>query len=183
MRARPRPSVVVVAAVAAICLGRPASAQRAEEYQVKAAFLQSFARFVEWPAPLLASEFRICILGDDPFGHWIDDATAGARAKDRPVVVRRVRQVAEVTGCQTVFISASEASRVRELLERLDRVPVLTVSDLPRFAEQGGMLGFAVVSGRVRFVANPAAALAAGLQLTSELLRVADRVVGRAPIR
>jgi hypothetical protein len=171
-------AVVAIAVAAALC---PASAlaQRVSEYQVKAAFLQSFAKFVEWPAATVRGEFHLCILGDDPFGHFIDEATAGARVKDKPIVVRRIRQVDEAAACQTLFISPSESARVRLLLDGLGSAPVLTVSDLPDFADRGGMIGFRIVDGRVRFSANPAVARSAGLQLTSELLRVAASVVGR----
>jgi hypothetical protein len=175
---RRRHVVVGVAVLTAVCLAR-VEAQRVAEYRVKAAFLQNFARFVEWPPAPPGSEFHLCVLGDDPFGHWIDEATAGERVKDRPVVVRRIRRIDEAT-CQTLFISPSESTRVRALLDGLGTAPVLTVSDLPQFADRGGMIGFTTVDGRVRFVANPAVARSAGLQLTSELLRVAASVVGRS---
>lgn len=157
-----------------------AHAQRVSEYQVKAAFLQNFAKFVEWPATVEGGEFHLCILGDDPFGHWIDEATSGTRVKNRPVVVRRIRQVEEAAGCQTVFISASENTRVRVVLDGLRPAAVLTVSDVPQFVDRGGMIGFTTTAGRIRFIANPAVARAAGLQLASELLRVAASVVGQA---
>jgi hypothetical protein len=176
---RRRPVVVGVAVLTAVCLAR-VEAQRVAEYQVKAAFLQNFARFVEWPPAPAGGEFHLCVLGDDPFGHWIDEATAGGRVKDRPVVVRRIRRIDEAATCQTLFISPSESTRMRALLDGLGTAPVLTVSDLPQFADRGGMIGFTTVDGRVRFVANPAVARSAGLQLTSELLRVAASVVGRS---
>jgi hypothetical protein len=135
---------------------------------------------VEWPSSTPGREFHLCILGDDPFGHWIDEATAGTRVKDRPVVVRRIRQVDEAATCQTLFISVSERTRVQVLLDGLGTAPVLTVSDLPQFADHGGMIGFRTEDGRVRFIANPSVARSAGLQLTSELLRVAASVVGRS---
>lgn len=175
-----RRRLALLAAMAVIALALPVQAQRLAEYQVKAAFLQGFAKFVEWPSTAAGADFAVCILGDDPFGQWIDDATAGTRVRDRAVVVRRIRQVGEAAACQTLFIGASEEPRLRLVLDGVRGLPVLTVSDLPQFAQQGGMLAFTTVGGRVRFVANPGVARAAGLQLASELLRVAADVVGRA---
>jgi hypothetical protein len=172
-------AAVAVALTAVLCPAQ-ALAQRVSEYQVKAAFLQNFAKFVEWPASPATREFHLCILGDNPFGHWIDDATAGTRVREKPIVARRIRQIDEAATCHTLFISASESSRVQVLLSDLGTAPVLTVSDVPDFADRGGMIGFITVDGRVRFTANPAVARSAGLQLTSELLRVAANVVGRA---
>lgn len=158
-------------------------AQRLDEYQVKAAFLHNFAKFVEWPASAPGPTFELCVLGDDPFGRWLDEATAGARVKDRPIAVRRMQRLDDTAGCRTLFISGSEAARVQLILDGLRAAPVLTVSDLPQFAQRGGMIGFTTVGGRVRFVANPGTARASGLHLTSELLRVAAGVVGGTPAK
>lgn len=181
-RRRGRFAIVAAMAMAWTCASQ---AQRAAEYQVKAAFLQNFARFVEWPdaAGPTAAEFAICILGDDPFGRWIDEAVTGARIKERTVVVRRIRETGEAAGCQVVFISASETKRVRALIAGLRGSPVLTVSDIAQFANQGGIIGFITVAGRIRFVANPAVARSEGLRLTSELLTVAAEIVGPAAPR
>lgn len=179
LRMTGRGRAFAVAITAALSWASSVQAQRVSEYQVKAAFLQNFSRFVEWPASSPAAAFTICILGDDPFGAWLDEATGGTRIKEKPLRLRRIRQVDEAAGCQTLFISASEAARMRALLDGLQDAPTLTVSDVPQFAQQGGMIGFTTAGGRVRFVANPAVARAAGLQLTAELLRVAAEVVGR----
>ena len=44
------------------------------EYQLKAAFVYNFAKFVDWPPKVYSgpqSPFSICILGTDPFGSVI----------------------------------------------------------------------------------------------------------------
>jgi hypothetical protein len=176
---RRRIGTLAVVAIVVVVWALSARAQRVSEYQVKAAFLYSFAKFVEWPDQTSATEFELCILGDDPFGPLID-AVAAARLKDKPLVVRRIRRIEEADGCHTLFVGDSEAGRAQALVEALRTTPVLTVSDIPQFAQQGGMIGFTIVAGRVRFVANPAAARSAGLHLTSDLLRVAVAIVGHS---
>lgn len=159
-------------------------AQRPPEYQVKAAYLYGFGRFVEWPAsaPADAGEtFVFCVLGQDPFGQWLDEVVAGAVIKDKPVSVRRIAQPEESGSCHTMFISASEGGRLERILQTLERRPVLTVSDAPEFAQHGGMIGFTLDGNRVRFAVNLTAAQDAGLQLNSELLRVAATVLTSRP--
>lgn len=155
-------------------------AQKSPEYQVKAAYLYGFGRFVEWPptAPAAAGKaFVVCVLGDDPFGRWLDEVAAGAVMKDKPVSVRRISQLEESAACHTLFISLSEEIRLGRILETLDNRPVLTVSDAPQFAQHGGMIGFTLDGNRVRFTVNLAATQDAGLQLNSELLRVAATIL------
>jgi hypothetical protein len=165
---------------AAVGLSVPVAAQRPREYQVKAAYLYGFGRFVEWPtgAPVAADgAFVLCVLGEDPFGRLLDEAADGAVMKNQPVSVRRIERAEDGSACDTLFVSASEQPRLARILSVLERRPVLTVGDSPEFARQGGMIGFSTEGSRVRFTVNLAAAQDAGLMLQSELLRVAAGVL------
>jgi hypothetical protein len=158
--------------------------QGPSEYQVKAAYLYGFGRFVEWPASAPAASgtaFVLCVLGADPFGRVIDEVAANAVMKEKPVRIHRISQLDESESCHTLFISSSEDVRLARLLEGLSHRAILTVSDAPQFAQRGGMIGFAVESNRVRFTVNLGAAKDAGLTLNSELLRVAATVLRTRP--
>lgn len=175
-----RRRAIAVAAAAALWAAAPVVAQRPREYQVKAAYLYGFGRFVEWPAdaaPPTGGAFVLCVLGEDPFGPLLDQAAEGGVVKNLPVSVRRIGRPEDAAGCATVFVSASEQSRLSRILAVLERRPVLTVGDSPEFAQRGGMIGFTVDGGRVRFAVNLMAAREAGLMLQSELIRVAAAVV------
>ncbi len=85
------------------------------EYQLKAAFVYNFAKFVDWPPKVYSapqSPFSICIVGTDPFGSVIDDTLRGKTVGDHPVVVRRDKEASEARHCQIVFVSASEKHRL-----------------------------------------------------------------------
>src|SRR5437867_3549846 len=72
------------------------------EYQIKAAFLYNFARFVEWPRstfPDSASPVVLGILGEDPFGDEIDQLVWGKTVDGRPLTVRRLQDVAQSNTC------------------------------------------------------------------------------------
>jgi hypothetical protein len=172
--------VTGVAAAAALWLAVPAVAQRPREYQVKAAYLYGFGRFVEWPAaaPVAGDgAFVLCVLGEDPFGRLLDQAAEGGVMKKQPVSVRRIARPEDGAGCDTLFVSASEQPRLLRIFAVLDHRPVLTVGDSPEFAQRGGMIGFSMEGSRVRFTVNLVAAQDAGLMLQSELLRVSAMVL------
>ena len=174
---RLRGLIVAAVAVAAVA---SADAQRPGEYQVKAAYLYGFGRFVEWPADAPAASdggFVLCVLGDDPFGRLLDQAVDGGQLKNRPVSVRRIARAEDSAGCHTLFISTSEQPRLARSLSVLGRRSILTVGDSADFAQRGGMIGFSMEGSRVRFTVNLAAAQDAGLMLQSELLRVAAAVL------
>jgi hypothetical protein len=148
------------------------------EYQVKAAFLFNFAKFVEWRGEVAAGdeqELNICILGNDPFGGGMD-AFKGKSVKNRRLVVRKINGVEELEHCQILFISSSEKEHLSEILTAVARSPVLTVSDIKYFAQTGGVIGFVTVDEHIRFDINQATAERAGLQISSQLLKLARSV-------
>lgn len=153
-----------------------------KEYDVKAAFLYNFVTFTDWPEAAFAapdSPFVIGVLGVDPFGPNLDRLVEGEKVGNRPIVVRRFRRIDDARGSNLLFICASEGSRVGPLLRRLQGTHILTVGEVPGFAEQGGAIGF-VTAGNIRLEINSQVVKAAGVNLSSKIMRLA-RVVETGP--
>jgi YfiR/HmsC-like len=147
------------------------------EYEVKAAYLYDFGKFVAWPAKAASGdEFSICVLGEDPFGATFDATIAGEAINGKKVVVNRIAKPLEAMSCRILFISASQESQLKEILATLDNKSVLTVSDISQFTRRGGMIQFVIDANRVRFEVNVTTAERAGLTLSSQLLKVAINV-------
>lgn len=173
-------------ALVAVCVAAGfASAQnRMSEFDVKAAYLFNFGKFVRFTAPdagINRQNFDICIVGVDSFGHTLDELTVNEQLDGRPVRVLRLKTASEASGCGIAYISPSEGSRVRNDLEALRGQPVLTVSDADNFLQNGGMIQFMLQAKHVRFAVNLDAVKNARLSLSSELLRVALTVNGKPP--
>jgi len=177
-----RCTALAAAALAVLFSGLPrlqAQSPKPTEYQVKAVYLYNFGRFVEWPSKVAtpkAQAFAVCVLGRDPFGPALDAALAGEIIDRAPVVAKRIPRPEEAVNCRVLFISSSEDSQLREVLAALDKTSVLTVSDMPQFARRGGMVQFLLDGNRVRFEVNLAAAQRVGLNLSSDLLKLAAAV-------
>jgi hypothetical protein len=151
----------------------PAHAQESKEYELKAAFLFNFAQFVKWPPESFANSaapFCIGILGDDPFGAALDETVQGETIDNHRLTVVRSQRIEDLEACQMIFVSRSEEGHVGEVLSELDSKPILTVSDVESFAEDGGDIDFYLSDGKVRFEINPQAALRCGLKISSQLL-------------
>lgn len=160
----------------------PARPAPAAEYQLKAVFLFNFTQFVEWPRDAFSdgqAPLVIGILGTDPFGGYLDETVRGEKVHNRPLVVRRYGSVAEIESCHVLFISRSEAPRLQEILARLRGRSILTVGDAGDFAENGGMIGFVSAQNKIRLRINLDAVKAAGLTISSKLLRAADTISAR----
>jgi YfiR/HmsC-like len=151
----------------------------ATEYEVKAAYLLNFGKFIQWPstaATPVADKFSICVLGDDPFGQVLDSTVRDEKISGKPVSARRIARSQDATGCQVLFISRSQEKQVRRLLPALNKAGILTVSDMPGFLDHEGMIQFTLVGNRVRFEVNLDSVQSGGLTLSSELLKVASFV-------
>lgn len=161
--------------------GATASAQNATsaEYRVKAVFLFNFAQFVEWPARTFRdaqSPLVIGVLGDDPFGAFLDEAVAGEKIGDRPLLVRRYRRVEEIADCHILFISRSESGQLEKIIASLKGRSVLTVGDTDTFIRKGGLVRFVTENNKIRLRINVEAARASDLTISSKLLRPATIV-------
>jgi hypothetical protein len=147
----------------------------APEYQVKAAFIYHFAKFIEWPTEAMEKDgpFMVGVVGQDPFGNYLDEVVSGKRIRDRKIVVKRFSKIEEAVHSHILFISGSEGENLDRNLKQLGRSPILTVSDIDRFAGKGGMVQLEMDGNRVHFAVNLAAFDRAGLKPSSQLLKLA----------
>jgi hypothetical protein len=172
-----RPCLIVALALALI--GPAAEAQSvAGEYEVKAAYLLNFARFVEWRPEVLApgAPLQIGIVGTHAFGRALEHVLRGKSANGHPILLRQLQWQDQLATCHILFISASEESHLPAILVGLGRKNVLTVSDIDRFSLRGGMVEFRMVGNRVRFDINREPAKAGHITISSKLLSVARAV-------
>lgn len=147
---------------------------------VEAAYLYNFGKFVHWPPNPQRHRLNICILGSDPFGSTLDRILDNETINGLRLTATRLSDTASARSCAIVFLGDSEASHLEQDLFALTGLPVLTVSDTPGFLEHGGMVQFVVENDNVRFQVNLSAANRNGLVLSSQLLKVAAKVVGNA---
>ncbi|MBI4659408.1 MAG: YfiR family protein [Verrucomicrobia bacterium] len=161
-----------------VTLGQSRAAEQAQptEYQIKAAFLFNFAKFVEWPAtafPTETSPFCIGILGDDPFRKDLELTISGKKIGNRSLVIKRFPNARKIEFCHILFISPSENRELRQILDSLKGLATLTVGDkIEQFCEQGGMIDLIMAGNKVRFRINQHIAEKAGLKVSSRLLKL-----------
>jgi hypothetical protein len=179
----------VLARLAAVALGLallPAGSFAAsipnltQEYDLKAAFLFNFARFVDWPDESFASPaspITIGILGEDPFGKSLDEIVTGEEVRGHKLIVRRYESLEQIESCHILFVGNPLADRMEEVAAKLGKRSILTVGESKGFTEHAGMIGFETAHHRVRLRVNLAAARAARLTISSQLLRQA-KIVG-----
>lgn len=151
------------------------------EYQVKAAYLLNFLKFVEWPKggaqPVDANTpYTIGVLGHDPFGNVLDDTLRGKNLDGRPIRAVRCNNEDEAARCHLVFVSKDERRELRPVVEKLAAKNVLLVGEGGDFLRSGGAIRFVIADDRVRFEIDQGNAESAGVKISAKLLQLARRV-------
>jgi hypothetical protein len=161
----------------------PLAEPSVDEYQVKAAFLFNFAKFVEWPSEAFSdanAPLVITIFGDDPFNGSLE-AVKGKLVNNRKLAIRHVREIQDIGKSNVLFVSPSAKKDLVSILAALQGQSVLTVGEVGIFTQSGGIINFLKEDNKVRFEVNVSAADRAGLKISSRLLALAKIVKGPAP--
>jgi YfiR/HmsC-like len=166
---------IVISAMLPISQAAPA----AQEYQIKAVFLFNFVNFITWPDKSFKQDsepFRICILGDDPFGMVLDVTVEKHLVEGRALKIIRLKEIVAGRICQILFISELEPSRQKDILKiiRNLNLPILTVGDTDDFIQAGGMIKFFSRNNKIRLGINPDALEAVGLKANANLLNLSE---------
>jgi hypothetical protein len=147
-----------------------------DEYQVKAAFVYNFAKFVEWPAGTFqgpTEPIAICVLGQDPFGRSLEDTVAGRMVVGRTLVVRHISNVKQIVHCHILFIGSSENKLLLPALAGVKASGTLTIGESDAPGPDGTVIIFRLQNGKVRFDINVDAAESEKLRISSRLLSLA----------
>jgi hypothetical protein len=153
------------------------------EYQVKAAFLVNFPKYVDWPTNTFAgmnSPIVIAVLGESRVVEEIQKVIAGRTVNGRQIVLKRLASGAEPGACQILFISSAEQQLSPNLLVRLKDAGILTVGESDNFLEGGGIINLVRRDQKIALEVNLTAAATARINISSKLLGVASVVKGKS---
>lgn len=182
---------LTIGLIASLALGAQvwAAPLVSEEYQIKAAFMYNFIKFVEWPKERFSSDkdpIVIGVVGKDPFGETLDEVVQKP-VKNRSLTIKRFASASEdpepvhpqldaIRQCHVLFVSPSERKVSKRLMAAIGNSAILTVGDASGFLEEGGIINFSIEEKKIRFEIGLAKARSAKLDISSQLLRLAKRV-------
>lgn len=157
----------------------PQKREARDETEVKAVFLFNFAQFVEWPTEVLPatnSPIVIGILGEDPFGVYLEETIRGEVVNGHPLKIERYASAEEIQNCHILFINPGRTVKVEPVLTSLKGRNILTVSDAMNFARQGGMIRFVNEGKRIKLQVRLSAVRESGVSISSKLLSLSEIV-------
>ena len=175
------------------------------EYQVKAAFIYNFLKFVNWPeervtdgseekGPDSSETITIGIIGKDSFKNTFE-AVKKKPVKNKKIIIKRFGQYHRLIGdkaksdaniealrqCHLLFVCSSEKQNYKKIIELVRDHNVLTIGEIDGFLETGGIINFILEQKKLVFEVNLVAGKRAKLEISSKLLRIAKRVIKEQP--
>jgi len=148
-------------------------------YSVKAAFLRNFAHYVDWPDSAFsgdADQWRICVVGPDPFGEILDNTLQGRNENGRSFTVVRVSNIKEARNCHIAYVTYQDDELRRAVLAETRGKPILTAGDADTFLEEGGIIRFNV-RDRIGMSVNLDQARSVSLKIQTRMLEVSNDVL------
>jgi uncharacterized protein YfkK (UPF0435 family) len=167
----PRLVLLFVTIITCTALLPSVSAKNSTEYKVKAAFIYNFLKFTTWPESAASGSINICVMGDNPFGETLLPLEK-KKIKGRAIRVTNISNTSKINNCTVAFVSDSEEDRLDDIIKSVQKKPILTVSDISHFAQEGGVIGFYERDGKIKFAINTANASKSGLVLSAKLLEL-----------
>lgn len=147
------------------------------EYEVKAAYIFNFAKFVKWPDNSFSSKtspFILGIYGANPFGSVLNKTINKRTVNGRKWLIKYINKPEEIKNCHLLFITQIDKSELFKILDQTKNKPILTIGDnIEDFCLYGGILNFSQQYSKHRFEINKDFAIQSNLTISSKLLILA----------
>lgn len=172
--------LVAKAVLIALLGSNAASATPLTEVQsLTIAFLYNFMKLSEWPSDTRSTELTLCVTEGGEFGAELDSMN-GKPVQNRTLKVKRLVLGDNPTDCELLFLPGEEKPiRLHEWLKLIESKPVLSVSDTPHFLDEGGMISLVNEDNRLQFEVNLELVEKAGIEMSSQILKIARTVRGK----
>ncbi len=163
---------------AASVLAVPPLFSEIPEQRVKAAFIEKFTHFIDWPEDSLNpnGQFVIGVIGYSPVTPHLLEIVSRRRLRNRELVLRSVGNGPALAECQVLFIAPGESPGLADILARVRHRPVLTVADTPGFGERGVMINLFRSGNYVRFEINMDEVKKSPLKFSAKLLALSKNI-------
>jgi len=154
-----------------------AQAQQYTEYDLKAAYIYNFSKFIIWPKRAFENEnsdFQIVVYGSSPVTGVLYKALKGRKIMGRNISIKVIYNLRDLGNAQILFVSKDMQEHLKETINICENTTTLVIGDvLEGFCQAGGMINFTPKSSKYRFEINKQVAQKSQLKVSSKLLALA----------
>jgi hypothetical protein len=166
-----------ILAVVLLVTGFQASAQQ-EKFRVQAMFVYNFTRMAAWPQSYQSGDFVIGVYGNSPIHKEFVDLASVRQVGSQKIEVKQFNSVDEIGKCHIIFVASNQARNIPEITQKLksNNISALVISEARNSLADGAAVNFIMENDRPRYELNESNARSMGLNLGSEMTRLATAV-------
>ena len=169
---------ILVALSWGLFVGNSLAKNGVKESELKSVFIINILNYVQWPKSKLSNPQQICIYAINPFEKYLEKfAQLSTSKRKKAVNILYPKKLKELSNCHIIFISRSSINELESILKLAEKNSILTISDIPDFAEKKGMVEFVSKEDLIKLHINFSSTKAAGLEMSYLLLDLAEKVI------
>jgi hypothetical protein len=145
----------------------------AKKYTTHSQLLYKYTSYVTWPKLVVEGDIKnidLCIIGDDTLQRIDDLASRALQNKEVKINIRRNAESGDLTSCNIAYISISKQDDYQNYIAKMAGFPILTVSEIPDFQKNGGIIGLQLKGTKVSFAVNLKNAETSNLKISADML-------------
>lgn len=171
--------------ILAFSIGK-AQGQQYTEYDLKAAYVYNFSKFITWPSTAFESsesDFKIVVFGSSPITGVLYKALKNRKIMGREISIKVIYSLDDLEDAHILFVSKGMQKEIKQVVSACEYQTTLVIGDvIEGFCQSGGIINFTQKSSKYRFEINNQAAQKSGLKISSKLLALA-RIISSEEIK
>lgn len=142
--------------------------------KIKAMFIYSFTRYVEWPSDYKQGNFVIGVMGSGSLVSELDKmANSGKRAGSQAIEVKSFATSSAISRCHMLIVPSDFKGNLAEVLAKIKGQSTLIITEKAGMAKSGAAINFVVQNNKQAFELNKSNAEKYDLKVSSNLLTLA----------
>lgn len=153
--------------------------QDKDEYEVKAAFIYNFTKYITWEDSKFekASSFKIGIYKDSPIESYLVKLIENKKVSNKKIEIVKINSLEEIDALQLVFVPSKTITKeFKEISADEDLKSSLIVSEKQGRLNLGAGINFLLVTNRIKFEINLNNIKNNKLKVSSQLLKLAEKI-------
>jgi len=145
--------------------------------ELKAVFIYNFTKYINWLDSEPSATFDIAVIGESKIIEALRLIAEKRHVDQRDIQIKYFESSDQMNGCQILFIPESKKRQLNRIIDKIRDQNTLVISEIEGALSSGVMINFLLLEKRIKFEINLGAMKKSGFQPSSELLKLAVRII------
>ncbi len=149
-----------------------------EKFRIQSMFVYNFARMAAWPQAYQSGEFVIGVYGNTPMLAELQEMASMRSIGSQKITVVNYANASEIEKCHILYVAPNQSRQIVEITNvlRTKKIPAMVITESRNSLDDGAMVNFVMNNNKPTYEISTNNAKAVGLNLGSEITRLASSV-------